>query len=59
MVLVATSNRQPDALYLDGTHEIASCHLLIRYGWQFVQKIDDGMDWRQRALDGISMAYLR
>ena len=59
MVLVATSNRQPDALYLDGLHRDRFLPFIDTLAaGNIVQKIDDGMDWRQRALDGISTWHI-
>ncbi len=59
MVLVATSNRHPDALYLDGLHRDRFLPFIdtLQAG-NIIQKIDDGMDWRQRALDGISTWHI-
>ena len=59
MVLVATSNRQPDALYLDGLHRDRFLPFIDTLAaGNIVQKIDDGMDWRQRALDSISTWHI-
>ena len=55
MVLVATSNRHPRSLYLNGLHRDRFVPFIDRLeAVNSVQKIDDGMDWRQQALDGIS-----
>jgi len=55
MVLVATSNRHPRSLYLNGLHRDRFVPFIDRLeAVNSVHKIDDGMDWRQQALDGIS-----
>ena len=55
MVLVATSNRHPRSLYLNGLHRDRFLPFIDALeASNLIQKIEDGMDWRQQALDGIS-----
>ena len=59
MVLVATSNRQPEKLYLNGLHRDRFLPFIDNLNaHNAVHEIASGMDWRQRLLDGISTWHL-
>lgn len=59
MILVATSNRMPDELYLNGLHRDRFLPFIEALKQQMnVHHIGDGVDWRGRILQTISSWYV-
>lgn len=59
MVLVTTSNRAPDGLYLGGLHRDRFLPFIEQLNKRLhIHKINDGQDWRERVLQTVSSWYL-
>lgn len=59
MVLVATSNRHPEALYLNGLHRDRFVPFITNLKtYSDIHQIKDGQDWRQQFLQNLSTWHL-
>ncbi len=58
MILVTTSNRAPEELYLNGLHRDRFLPFIKKITKKLiVHKISDGLDWRKNVLSGVSGWY--